>query len=147
MLHKIAHLFEPGAKHENWRFARASPHWRAAWDSLEDCLSPRNESKDLVLVCVSFGAISCILVQDAIRCIRPIFNYLQFLAGKCKSTRTDFKSNDFVRAHSKGLTRPFFVRVHSKGVAGVDDRHKHFCASVRPNSHEALPTLPAGTLC
>ena len=31
----------------------------------------------------------------------------------------DFKSNDFVNAHSKGFAGTFFASAHSKGFAGV----------------------------
>ena len=32
----------------------------------------------------------------------------------------DFKSNDFVNAHSKGFAGTFFASAHSKGFAGVE---------------------------
>ena len=39
----------------------------------------------------------------------------------CKSVKMrDFKSNDFVRVDSKGLTDAFFVRVHSKGLTDAN---------------------------
>ncbi|MFY9584159.1 MAG: hypothetical protein WAR21_06690, partial [Candidatus Acidiferrales bacterium] len=47
----------------------------------------------------------------------------------------DFKSNEFVSVHSKGLAKPFFVSVHSKGVTAVAECES---TSGAPNGHEAL---------
>src|SRR2546426_12434973 len=55
----------------------------------------------------------------------------------------DFKSNDFVRAHSKALTDAFFVRAHPKGVTDVGDHQ----SIAPPESREALTTAALSLVC
>src|SRR5947209_2569992 len=53
----------------------------------------------------------------------------------------DFKSNDFVRAHSKALTDAFFVSAHPKGVTGVNEHQ-----SIAPPQSREAPTAAALSL-
>ena len=69
----------------------------------------------------------------------------------------DFKSNNFVRMHSKGLAGAFFVRVDSKGLTGLDmgqtvwvyewlapDRNKTTGETLRPFDKLPSTLLRAG---
>src|SRR5207245_9137360 len=55
----------------------------------------------------------------------------------------DFKSNDFVRAHSKGLMGAFFVSAHPKGVT----RFREHQSIAPPESREALTAAALSLVC